>query len=372
MKRLIYSMILSILFSSAYCTADTMYVTVAGAGAKNGTNWANAFGLAEFLTDFTTAAVAGDIYYIAQGTYTGAANADASARDGSSTSPIYLIGVLTDTTDPAYLADRPLFDWDDGVYTFKFGDHYIVRNLQWTTKESQGFTSGGWNVFENCKGTSTGGTTAFEALTLNGGSRAISCEFIGASSRALTLSTDGKAINCYMHDSATGVGVSGDSAVMVNCILDTCTTGFDVGSRDYCASIGNTYYTCTTGILGTDAIGFLGINNIFDECTTEANWSTENELSNWWDFNLWDASPTRTNVTAGDNKVDSAVTLTNPGSADFTLHVTNGTAAEDAALQPTTNMATVGDYKVNIGVDQDDISAGSGGGQPVVGGSVVR
>ena len=45
----------------------TYYTTVAGAGDKDGSSWANAFDLAEFDTQFASAA-AGDVYYVYSGT----------------------------------------------------------------------------------------------------------------------------------------------------------------------------------------------------------------------------------------------------------------------------------------------------------------
>ena len=78
--------------------AATMYVTVAGAGTKAGTSWANAFGYAEWETDYEGSAEPGDIYYVEDGTYTLTSDFS-TARDGTVDSYIKVIGVATGTTN---------------------------------------------------------------------------------------------------------------------------------------------------------------------------------------------------------------------------------------------------------------------------------
>ena len=137
--------------------AATMYVTAAGAGGTDGTDWANAMNLAAWSSDAISSAEAGDIYYVQGGqTYTLAANWIA-ANDGLVTSPITIIGVNSGTS-----AEPPTFsDWaiDDasrpiiaaGASDFIFDNYWKFKNLSVTTTDSNGFRGDVGPQFENCK-----------------------------------------------------------------------------------------------------------------------------------------------------------------------------------------------------------------------------
>lgn len=93
------------------------YVTPAGAGAKDGTNWANAFGLTEFVYDYTNAGgtlAPGDIYYFegSGATYT-FTSITRPLISGSYTEPIKLIGIADiDTMRVAVLeSECPIFSF---------------------------------------------------------------------------------------------------------------------------------------------------------------------------------------------------------------------------------------------------------------------
>ena len=55
------------------------------------------------------------------------------------------------------------------------------------------------------------------------------------------------------------------------------------------------------------------------------------------------------------------IEFTDAANGDFTLG--SGSPAIDAGLQVGVNTGAVGDYKVNIGADQDDVVAAGGGGE---------
>ena len=75
------------------------HITAAGAGLKDGSTWANAMGIGEFQTHLNGAVLAGHVHFVQDGAYTMTGNIDCNARDGTSTSPIVIIGVKSATTN---------------------------------------------------------------------------------------------------------------------------------------------------------------------------------------------------------------------------------------------------------------------------------
>lgn len=363
-KILIISMLL-LAPTICFGAAATMYTTVAGAGNKDGTDWTNAFGLAEWETDLEGNAEAGDIYYVAGGTYTLTAHLDC-ANDGTSVAPISVIGVESGTTneppvlsDYAYGTDRPLIA--SGAYACQFDDYWVLKNIRVTITFAQGFKADDGSALVNCYAFNSSGTSNYPGFQLGQPrSSIIGCEAISTNGYAIQLvNSSARIVSVYIHDSTVGISGVFNSANISKNIIDTCTTGIAMNGSGLGSSvINNTFYTCTTGITGTTDYAMVFLNNILDECGTPASWGTE-EKSNLWDYNSWDGDKSsNSNVTAGLNSIDSDITLTDPANGDFTLG--SGSACIDAGLQVGTNQGAVGDYKVNIGADQDDVAAAGG------------
>lgn len=363
---IIFLLMISVLIPSV-CqgAAATMYVTPAGAGDKSGSSWANAMGLTEWKTDMSNAMEPGDIYYLAGGTYTITANTEFT-RDGTTANPIKIIGVKSGTTaeppttsDYAYGTDRPLIA--TGAYYFYFGtaNYFIVYNLQWTTTDNYGLAFGMGSTVKNCKSTNSGAATR-DAFTSPPYGVMISCEAISTNGYGIDISSPGHIINCYIHDSALGIGnESSTGAFIYGNVIDNCSTvGIEATSAPSWVVMNNTIYACTTGISGTTAYCQFFINNIITGCTTGASWTTETR-SNWWGYNCWNNTTDTSNVTKGSDDITGNPLLTDPANGDFTLQT--GSPCLNAGLAIGATAGVTGAYKVNIGVDQDDVSSGGGG-----------
>lgn len=363
MKKLWLFLILSLLVPQlAFGAAATYYVTPAGAGNKDGTDWNNAFGLGEFETDMEGSAEAGDVYYLAGGTYT-LTQAVYSELDGGSTNPIYVIGVKSGTTaepptvaDWAYGADRP--DIVAGANSFGFDDYWRYYNLDISISDGNGCRCDGYCIVYNTKCYQTGGSGWGFFQWANYVQRFIGVEATGTGATCVKLFGAGSFIyKSYVHDCATGVSATdADGMFVIDTVIDTCTNGFSISSLD--VALGSTFYGNTEGINSTNDNTCLFYNNIFDANTTGVDDDTANN-KNELDYNIWNNTTDVDNFTKGVHALTADPGLTDPSNGDFTLG--SGSPCLDAGLQVGTNTGVVGDYKVNIGVDQDDVTAAGGG-----------
>jgi hypothetical protein len=262
--------------------AATMYVTPAGAGAKDGAAWASAMGEAEFEADLEANAEAGDIYYVQAGTYTLDSAYDASAKDGTAVGPISIIGVVAATTEePPPLSrwgsgdDRPLFAL--GAYTFTTGDYFKIFNCRFTGTAATGLVAGNYAVVYNCYFRNTSGTAGRTACTITN-SFIINSECISDNGIALSLGSAAKAIFCYAHDSVTGINMNASNLILF-CIADTCSTAGIAETADIGGTVfGNTIYNCPIGVSGTTGFHVF-INNIIDTATDGFKWTTQTDIN---------------------------------------------------------------------------------------------
>jgi hypothetical protein len=316
---------------------NNIYVTVAGAGNKGGSTWANAMGLAEWETDLEAPASADDVYWVEEGTYTLTEDIDDTLVDGTATAPIRIIGVVSGTSneppvfsDHAFGTDRPLIAAAANMW--RFGDYWIFKNLRHTTTEAQGWTCQNGCVFYNCSSNNSSGTADrvafYPDINYN---KLIACDGQSASGYAFNMAGQSNAaFACYAHDSKYGIRATAGIMHIINCVVDTCTTsGIDCVSRDYHLIIGNTVYNCALGITGTDSFAILVANNIMDACTTGASWTTAQAI-NYWNHNCWDNTTDTSNVTKGDNAVTGDPSMTDPANGDFSIP--SGSNCVDAAL----------------------------------------
>lgn len=304
------------------------YVTVAGAGVKDGTDWSKAFGLAEFDTDWSSAA-AGDTYWIEEGTYTFTSDIS-TANDGTGASPIRVVGVNSGTTNepPIYSdwatgANRPLFA--GGGYMIS-GDNFChFINIRYTGTDTSCIHADTGALVLNCDVNNSSSSARIAVNIVAGQARAINCEVqSGGSTKGTALdigiARGTIAFGCYCHDSATGIAMNyRESCAMFN-IIDTCDVGITLGSEYGQRVINNSIYNCTTGIIADDTNNAVIMNNSISDCTTGANWTTE-QLSNWFDYNNWYNNSTDcTNCTKGPNATAVDPQYTGAAGGDFSLN----------------------------------------------------
>jgi hypothetical protein len=366
--------------STAFGAAADMYVTNAGAGGKDGTDWDNAFDETAFEADFETNMEAGDRYFI-KGNMTSTGWSE-TVLGGSAAAPCWVIGVKSSTTaeppttaDWAYGTDRPTVTC--GANGQQWGDSYMrICNFIVTGTDEKLMRIHDNGVIFNVKVTSRAvfSATSFEnAIDVFNGTTVIGCEVTCPNDIGIFLEDDCRGIGNYVHDCNDGIVLNGGSATAIANVIDTITVvGIDTLSSNFCTVYGNTIYNTATSISGTDSENGVFLNNIIDVAgTAEAAWTSD--VANWWDYNCWgQAGPTRTNVTAGGNAVDSDPGLNSPATGDFTLSSSASTAINAALRMTTANLGVQVDCKYNIGVDQDDVAAAGAGGEAVIGGGIVR
>jgi hypothetical protein len=333
-------------------------------GSTNGTWYlGGALSLNSTLDDdFFEQCVAGNIIYMKYNASSFALGEHvAIAKDGTTTNPITLEGYNTTRGDNPTTTSRPTLA--KAASTLDFGNYWIVKNLIVTTTSSDGVEVYMGTIISNCKISNTSGTANRDAVKMNAYNIIIDSEIESTNGWGIFANSVYNTILFnYIHDSDIGFYGYYDFQWILNCVFDTCATyGIYTDNEHVFIIVGNTIYNCGTGIDSSDVSDHCVIvNNIIDACTTGADWSTAERKHNYWDYNCWDNTTDTSNVTWGDNRVEGDPGMTNPGAGDFTLG--SGSNCLDAGLQIGTTQGATGDYKTNIGVDQDDVTAAGGGG----------
>jgi hypothetical protein len=254
-----------------------IYVTVAGAGSQTGADKANAYSLADWQTNFS-ATTAGDTWWIFGGTYTQTA-AISTANDGTSDSPIRVIGVKAATTnepplesDWAYDDDRP--NIVSGANDFLCDNYAKKYNLRGTTADSTGWRMDQNSLFYNCKCQQTAEQAAYPAFLLNDSyGRIIDCEAFGIGTsyaRGISASTGAIIKNCFVYDCLDGYYSAGSGQTCIsNSIFADCGTGIDMQNDGLFFIDGVTIDDCTTGVDSStvNANTNVYVNNTFSNCT---------------------------------------------------------------------------------------------------------
>jgi len=365
-KKLLLTLALSFLtVTNVFSAPATMYVTVAGAGDKGGSTWANAMGYAEWETDCETLVEAGDIYYVAGGTYTLTSDMACYFAPGTSALPIQVIGVASGTSneppvfsDWAYGTDRPLIA--GGAYNFGWDDYITIKNLRATTTDTSCIFVDYNGFIYNTKVENTSGTAGRSGFSTDDNSIFLNVEASSTNGNAMNVSYAYRTaiLYSYLHDSSTCIyGEVLNGGTILGNVIDTCSTqGIYADTND--KIINNTFYNCTQGVDGATSGQITVLNNIFDNNTTGMVMDSSVPAS-IVDYNVWSNNGTDvTNVTKGSHAVTEDITLTDPSNGDFTLPDSSG--AEGAGAQVNTNIGVTGDYNWNIGVDQTDTQSGGG------------
>ena len=307
------------------------HVTVAGAGNNSGDSWANAMADSDFETHIEGSSVAGDVYFLKDGTYdfTGG-DVDFNLRDATAVSPIAIIGVKAGTTNEGAnivysdwsisAADRPFFDL--GVNQIRTGDYCILRNLDLEGGGASTLNKGIGGYTENCKIYNDSGTAGRDAVYNGVGSGIFNCEVEAETGNGIqTFSAP--VLFTYIHD-CDGAGYSaivvyGAHVKMCFNILDNCSFGVNSTSDDHCLALNNTFYETDVGVSETDAIHWACINNVMEGNDTDGFvWTTQTDANFFWKNHgddtrcndMWDGVDTTTvfqdyEVTTGDPVFDT-------------------------------------------------------------------
>lgn len=278
----------------------------------------------------------------------------ALTKDGTNALHVKFEGYKTTRGDNPTGANRPVIA--AAANTLQFAQWWVIQNIIVTTTNTDGFQITTDSIFRNCKSTNSGAATR-DAFTIGGNSRILDCEGISTNGNAISPTSSAMMISCYLHDSTNGV-ITASGLYILNSVIDTISaTGVNMSFTGNNVIVNSVIYNCADGIKMNFGFNNVFINNIIDSCTTGASNNALRE-SNYFDYNCWNNTTDTSNVTKGDNAVTADPSMTNPGSGDFTLQ--SGSPCLDVGLQPGTDIGLTGDYKWNIGADQDDVAAGGG------------
>lgn len=300
------------------------YVTVAGAGAKDGTTWANAFDWAAFVSESLASAAAGDTYWFAGGTHspTGSYN---NSRDGGLSNYIKLRGVKAGTTnepptisDLANGTDRPLIAWGSSYCIFD--NYWMFEGLRMTSSSSVTVISpDSQAVLINSYFENTGLGKALELLS----SFVYSCECVTVSGDAIDSEATNQIHNCYIHGTGS-VGI--DSGNGPHGVTNNIISGYDIGFRAAGASqllSNNTIYDCATA--GIDmSVGNMHVvtNNILDSCAIGILGDEPTYTQALVDYNNYHNNTTDVSgVTKGPNAMAFDPKFVDAANDDFSLEV---------------------------------------------------
>ena len=290
-------------------------------------------------------------------------------KDGTPALPIVFAGYNSSRGDMPTGTNRPLIA--NGGNTFDSGNYVIWKHIRFTTTNDDGFQLSLGGTGYNLASNNSSGTGDRAAINI-GGAIVVACDLQSVGGYAVELGTfadDRLIYGSYLHDSVYGVYVpnGADQERIINNVIDTnSTSGIEFVTASFGHHIvGNTIYGNGVGINGISGNQLVVINNILDGNTTGAIWTTQTD-SNYWDYNIWDNTADVTLVTKGENAITGDPGLTNPDAGDFTL--TSGSNAIGAGVDVTNTLVT-GDYKNNIGADQDDVAGAAAG--PVATGAMM-
>lgn len=366
------------------------YCSVSGGGAHDGTTAADAWTLAEAITNAT----AGHRVNVIAGTYANTTTSRVFAATGTTTAPIWWRGYNTTIgdIDTNNALTKPAITFTTGQFSVT-GPHQIFSNLNISgaTTTTSGLavnSSAGvpcW--FDRCRFENTAANSASRAYTSNGHCILSRCWFKATSTAAIVLAHTGGVgmiLGCSITGGGVGISNAGLAGTYKSNVIRSCGShGFEytaAASGGVCIE-GNTIYgnsgdgvrftaipTANT-LIANNLItnnGGYGINN-----STGANTNLIKRIGN--DF--------RSNTSGNENGFGDSPSLSelsessdpynNAGAADFSLVI--GAGAKAGGQPGAFENETYTSYLDVGAVQRQEPSGGGGGISPIgLGSQVIR
>lgn len=347
-------------FITAFTDTNTVTVdrTISNGTNATGINFKVGGGKSRLTDQMCEDAAGGNTIYVKSGSITQSEAVSLSSSNATYANPIVVEGYDTSRGDNPTGSNRPAVNSAANELNFEY--YWVIKNLEVTGTASNLFNVAvnDYAVIFNCKVENTSGSGGRSAVT--GRSWWVkSCELISTNGNAFNGNVATQyLIDCYIHDSSTGVDGSSGITHLINCIVDTCPSGASTARGVVKNSV---FYNCSTHGLkvdnGSGSQATFISECIFDSCGNglELVASSDFVIS---DYNLYNNNTTDvTNITKGSNSVTADPNFTDAANGDFTCSSGGGGIS---AGQDMTEVGLTGDYKINIGVDQDDNAAGGG------------
>ena len=335
-------------------------------GATGSTGGVGNLGGAVTLVDeVLEASTDGNIYYVKNdATHTLTAHISI-LNFGSTAGASSIVGYNSTHGDEPVGDDRPLVAC--GAYSFSLANFWNKSNLRFTTTSVAGVITGTNSFVSNCRFENSGPNR--NAATPGQYAMYLNCEFTGANGDekgANVLGSSVRFIDCYFHDLNQGIFVSNDYMVVVGCVFDTIAAAaaieHDSSGDEFHTVVGNVFYNCLEVVYSlASPRGYAFVRNIFKSNTVVIDMGSLSHNA-FFDWNIWDNT---LDIAAGElwvkgpNAINGDPGFVDAPGKDFTVPL--GSNAIDAFLART-GVGLVGDYKINIGVDQGEHAAAGGGG----------
>lgn len=247
------------------------YVSTTGGGAHDGSSEANAFSLAEMITDINAGGKAGNRYNVkADATYSRTTSTDSFTAGGTSTAPVIIRGYLTAIGDgylgrtgdngPLITTNMPVLSYTTGVFALNAA-FIIVESIRFTSARNAPAVNlnAADIVLRSCNSVNSASGTASTAITLASGAvrgAVIDCDAIvvnggNAGDAAIVLGgSGGRIIACRVSSTSNGIESSAGTAALIS---------------------GNTIFECAIGIAITSTTAYAVIHgNTISDCSGDA------------------------------------------------------------------------------------------------------
>lgn len=272
----------------------TKYVTPEGAGDKDGSSWANAFGTAELATNIASSGN-GDIFYIFSGNYTLTGNVSCASSIISNYRQFIGISdqdnmtIATGTNKPVIIAS---------TYTWDYNAYFYVRGIKHTCSNMAGIELANSTVIHDCEGIQLGEGSTRKVWSGADGSVAINSYASGAKgiARAFDFGGSGYISGCVVENSDYGAHALNVFHSIFNGIT---TQAIRAVNSNFC--LYNTIYNCGVGIEITAGQNVHVIGNNFvdnDVAISQSNTDTD-KFNNFSIFNNFSGNTIDISTDAG-------------------------------------------------------------------------